>query len=242
MKGWIIGSTLLALVLGLGFALLRQTHADLERLEAEIADHVSSAEASLDAATRSIGTLRTTRPNLPTADTELLALRRQCEEARKQLSKLESVRPNSGDPRGPLLAERIQFGQAALGISVAAKSLADRLAILERFSQSGQNRIHLLNEAVQRTFELRNELKTAGKEIPKGLLDKLDALQAKRKDLQDLSRSIFAAGSGVKRSEREATITPDQLRIQTETIENEANQMITDLESIFVELTKMKSA
>ena len=73
---------------GLGYALLRQTHADLERLETEAATHIAAAEASLDAATRSIGTLRTTRPNLPTADTELVALRRQCEEARKQLGKL----------------------------------------------------------------------------------------------------------------------------------------------------------
>jgi chromosome segregation ATPase len=237
LKGSAIALVVLSIAAALVYLLLRESHADLERLEAETRSALDRANAQLVTVTRTINEIRAIRPNLPGIDEERAAMQRQVDEQSKNLAALSAARPTSRDSRADFIRARQAARDSATTLEGAAGQMAARIAVLEEFARTGQQSQHVLTEAIQRVFELRNSLTAKGQTIDPLLGEKLETMRRKRETLQEMSRSFFAAASGVKRSERDVAATPERLRIEAQTIENEARQLIDDLAAAYRELS-----
>jgi chromosome segregation ATPase len=195
LKGWTIAIALFVVIGALTALLLRESHADLERLELRTAELLDDAAGHIEDATRRYTDLRAVRPNLPALDSELGTLRTALDQARTHLAQLRETRPAGPGERDAYIVDRRAARDTAAKLDETAAALAKRVAILDDFARDGQVRIQELRDAIRGAFETRNELTRRGIAIDPPLLEKLDVLQSRTSELQQLAREVFATTS-----------------------------------------------
>lgn len=238
MKGSLIALVLLLLGGGLGYLLLQESYADLDRLESETTVALDAAAVAMVDATRRINELRAIRPNLPGIDEERAALQRQIDDQLDNLRALRGSRPTARDARSEFIRARQAARDAAQSLSAAARNLAERVVVVDEFTRSGQEFQRAVAVALQRVFERKKELEAQGTAIDPAIEQKIESMRRKRESLQDLARNLYAHASGTKRNDKDPPPDPASLRAQGRAIEVESEKLAKELAATYEELDR----
>lgn len=228
MKGIVILVLLVAAIVGGTCALLHRSDADLVRLEDAIGAQVDAAAASLNDVTLRLTPLRAIKPNVTAIDLELQKLREELEKTRRALEAFRASRPGENGPRGEFLDQRRAIRESSTALAGKAKTLLDKVVLVDDFMRKTQERVQLMRDAVTRLYKIKNDAAAAGKTIAPELQLKLESLAQKANEMQQIAREFMNSDS------RDLA----QARTMAATVANETETVIASLQTLAVDIQR----